>query len=204
MNKLHDWLDRLSLYLPVLLMGLLALATYWLVRSTPGLEHKAPAAAVRHLPDYFIHQFSIKTFDTHGQLKSEVMGRDGRHFPDTDTLEIDQVHIRSFNIEGLLTTATAHQALINSDASEVQLIGQALVERKASIDKNGKEKADLTFRGEYLHAFMNTDRVKSHNPVELSRGPDRFTADSMDYDNREGIMLLTGRVRGHLAPTKTP
>jgi lipopolysaccharide export system protein LptC len=204
MNKLHDWLDRLSLYLPVLLMGLLALATYWLVRSTPGLERKAPAAAVRHLPDYFINQFSIKTFDPRGQLKSEVMGREGRHFPDTGTLEIDLVNIRSFDVEGLLTTATARQALVNSDASEVQLIGQALVERKASLDKSGKKSADLTFRGEFLHAFMNTNRVISHKPVELTRGPDRFTANSMDYDDQTGVMQLTGRVRGHLVPTKKP
>lgn len=204
MNKLRGWLDRLTLYFPVLLMGLLALATYWLVRSTPGLEGKPPAAAVKHLPDYFMHRFSVKTFDAHGQLKSEVMGLDARHFPDTDTLEIDQVHIRSFSLEGQLTTATARQAFANSDATEVQLIGQALVERKASLDKDGKAKPALTFRGEFLHAFMDTDRITSHKPVELTRGSDRFTADSMDYDNREGIMLLSGRVRGHLASSKTP
>lgn len=204
MNKLRVWLDRLTLYFPVLLMGLLALGTYWLVRSTPGPEQKQPAAAVQHLPDYFMRQFSVKTFGTTGQLKSEVMGLEARHFPDTDTLEIDQVHIRSFSVDGQLTTATARQALANSDASEVQLIGQALVERKASLDKDGKPTAALSFRGEFLHAFMDTDRIKSHKPVELTRGSDRFTANSMDYDKREGLMLLTGRVRGHLVPSKSP
>jgi lipopolysaccharide export system protein LptC len=204
MNKLRVWLDRLTLYFPVLLMGLLALGTYWLVRSTPGPEPKQPAAAVKHLPDYFMHQFSVKTFGTAGQLKSEVMGREARHFPDTDTLEIDQVHIRSFSVDGRLTTATARQALANSDASEVQLMGQALVERQASLDKDGKPTAALSFRGEFLHAFMDTDRIKSHKPVELTRGSDRFTGDSMDYDKRAGLMLLTGRVRGHLVPGKTP
>jgi len=204
MNRLRDWLDRLTLYFPVLLMGLLALATYWLVRSTPSLEPRAPTAPVQHLPDYFMHQFSVKTFDARGQLKSEVMGREGRHFPDTDTLEIDQVHIRSFSVDGELTTATARQALVNGDASEVQLIGQAIVEREASRDKSGKTQAALIFRGEFLHAFMDTDRIKSHKPVELTRGADRFTANSMDYDNREGLMLLSGRVRGYLVPGKTP
>ena len=204
MNKLRVWLDRLTLYFPVLLMGLLALATYWLVRSTPSPEPRAPSTPARHLPDYFMHQFSVKTFDAGGQLKSEVIGREARHFPDTDTLEIDQVHIRSFSVDGRLTTATARQALANSDASEVQLIGQALVERKASIDKDGKTTAALSFRGEFLHAFMDTERIKSHKPVELTRGSDRFTANSLDYDKRAGLMLLTGRVRGHLVPGKTP
>jgi lipopolysaccharide export system protein LptC len=204
MNKLRDWFDQITLYLPVLLMGLLALATYWLVRSTPSLEQRPSATAVQHLPDYFMHQFSVKTFDARGLLKSEVMGRDARHFPDTDMLEIDQVHIRAFNEVGQLTTATARQAIANSDASEVQLIGQARVERMASRDKSGKEQATLTFRGEFLHAFMDTERVRSHQPVELTRGQDRFTANSLDYDNREGVMVLTGRVRGQLVPGKTP
>lgn len=204
MKRLRDWFDHITLYLPVLLMGLLALATYWLVRSTPSLEQRAPPAPAQHLPDYFMHKFSVKTFNARGLLRSEVMGQDARHFPDTDTLEIEQVQIRSFNEDGQQTTATARQALANSDASEIQLIGQALIERKASRDKSGKAQAALTFKGEFLHAFMDTERVKSHKPVELTRGQDRFTADSLDYDNKNRVMLLKGRVRGQLMPAKTP
>jgi lipopolysaccharide export system protein LptC len=51
---------------------------------------------------------------------------------------------------------------------------------------------------------MNTERVKSHKPVTLTRGNDRFTADSLDYDNLDRVMLLNGRVRGQLVPTRTP
>lgn len=204
MKGLHDLVDRLTLYLPVLLMGLLAMATYWLVRSTPAIEATRAAAPVQHLPDYFMRQFSVKTFTANGQLKSEVTGAEAHHFPDTDTIEIDQVHIRSFNEEGRLTTASALRAISNSNASDVQLIGQALVERQASRDASGKELAALTFRGEFLHAFMDTERVTSNKPVELTRGQDRFTANSMDFDNRNRVMLLTGRVRGYLAPARTP
>lgn len=204
MKNLRDWFDQITLYFPVLLMGLLALATYWLVRSTPRVEQRQPTATVQHQPDYFMHQFSLKTFDADGKLRSEILGRDARHFPDTDTLEIEQVQIRSFNEGGDLTTATARQALTNRDASEIQLIGQALIERKATRDKNGRVRAALTFKGEFLHAFMDTERVKSHKPVELTRGQDRFTANSLDYDNRDRVMLLTGRVRGQMVPAKTP
>ena len=204
MNRLRDWFDQLTLYLPVLLMGLLAMATYWLVRSTPGMEAPRSAAPVQHEPDYFLRQFSVKTFDARGLLKSEVTGREAHHFPDTDTLEIEQFHLRSFNQEGHLTTATARQAITNSNASEIQLLGQALVERGSIRDKSGKEQPTLTFKSDFLHAFMDTERVTSNQPVELTRGQDRFTANSMDYDNKERIMLLTGRVRGHLVPAKTP
>ena len=204
MNRLRDLFDHLTLYLPVLLMGLLAMATYWLVRSTPAIEASRPAAPAQHLPDYFMRQFSVKTFDARGLLKNEVTGAEAHHFPDTDTIEIDQVQVRSFNKEGNLTTASARRAISDSNASEVQLIGQALVERQASRDASGKEQPALTFRGEFLHAFMDTERVTSDKPVELIRGQDRFTANSMDYNNKERVMLLTGRVRGELAPARTP
>ena len=78
--------ERLSLYLPVILMGLLALGTYWLVRSTPLLLAPAQEPLLQHEPDYFMRKFSVKTFDGAGRLKSEVLGTDARHFPDSGLL----------------------------------------------------------------------------------------------------------------------
>src|SRR5690606_2026312 len=111
---LRTW-DRVSVYLPVILMGLLALGTYWLARNTPAISPPAAAAAPTHDPDYFMRRFSVKSFDPTGRLKSEVQGVEARHYPDTDTLEIDQPHIRAYNPQGLLTVATARRALSNSD-----------------------------------------------------------------------------------------
>ena len=192
--------DRLSLYLPILLMGVLALGTYWLVRSAPVFLPAEAERAATHDPDYFMKNFSVKTFDATGRLKSEVTGADARHFPDTDTLEIDQVRIRSFNEQGQLTIATAKRALSNADGSEVQLFGNALVVRDAVVGKAGQTTPRLEFRGEFLHAFMNTEQVKSDKPVQLTRGKDRFTGDSMDYDNLARVMQLRGRVKGLLVP----
>ena len=204
MNAMRALWERLALYLPVLLMGALAMATYWLVRSTPVTSAPELASTLGHEADYFMRKFAVKSYDASGQLTSEVSGGAARHFPDTDTLEIDQVHIRSFNEQGRLTTATARQGFTNADASEVQLVGNAKVVRDATPGKNGQLQPSLTFNGEFLHAFMNTERVKSHKPVELTRGRDRFTADSMDFDSQERVMLLTGRVRGQLVPTSAP
>lgn len=203
-QRLRSVWDRLSIYLPVVLMGLFALGTYWLVRSTPLLMPAEPVAVARHDPDYFMRNFSVKTFDETGQLKSEVIGSDARHFPDTDTLEIDSVRIRSFDLEGRLTNVSARRALTNSDNSEIQLFGDALVIRQPSRDVNGKTLPRMEFRGEFLHAFMETEQIKSHLPVELIRGVDRFNADSLDFDNRAGVVMLKGRVKGVLTPTKSP
>ncbi len=193
-------LDRLSIYLPVLLMGLLALGSYWLVRSTPPPSLPATPQPERHEPDYFMRDFAVRTFDDKGKLKREIFGVEGRHYPDNDTLEIDQPRIRAFSLSGALTVSTANRALSNGDGSEVELFGNAIVTREPTLGKSGQMLPRMQFRGEFLHAYTNTERVTSNQPVVLTRGDDRFTADSLDYDNQVQIANLKGRVHGTIMP----
>ena len=198
-NLLREAWDRFLLYLPVTFMGTLALLTYWLVRTAPPIAEPQPKKVVSHSPDYFLEGFSVKTFDAKGRIKSEVTGDKARHYPDTQWLEIDAIRIRAFDERGRLTTATANRGLTNEDGSEVQLIGKAVVVREA--DTTGVKTTPRTeYKGEFLHAFLNTEQVKSSKPVELTRGSDRFSADSLDFDNIEQRLVLQGRVRGTLVP----
>lgn len=201
---LRDGWERLSIYLPVLLMALLALGTYWLVRNAPTMVVPEGARPVRHDPDYFMRDFSVKTFDASGRLKSEIQGVQAWHFPDTDTLEIDKARIRSLNEEGHVTVSTANRALSNGDGSEIQLFGNAIVVRESVTDRTGRVLPRLELRSEFLHAFANVERVRTHLPVVMTRGNDRFTGDRMDYDNLDRLMQLDGRVRGVVAGRKAP
>lgn len=193
--------DQLSLYLPVVLMGLLALGTWWLVRNAPAPLLPTTERPLEHQPDYFMKSFSVKSFAPTGRLQSEIQGEEARHYPDTDTLEIDRARMRSIMPTGRLTVATADRALTNADGSEVQLFGNAIVTRESPPAKPGAPVPPrLEFRSEFLHAYTQTERVRSDKPVTLTRGNDRFTADSMDYDNLDQVVQLRGRVRGVLQP----
>lgn len=192
--------DQLSLYVPVLLMGVLALGTYWLARNTPVFAPAAAQRAPTHEPDYFMRGFSVKSFDANGRLKSELRGTEGRHFPDTDTLEITQPRIRSFNEHGALTVATANKAIANADGSQVQLIGNAVVTRDASREGQGPATPSMEIKSEFLHAFLDKERLTTDRPVVITRGADQFSADSLQYDNLERVVQMQGRVHGVLAP----
>ncbi len=196
--------DRLAVYLPLLLMGLMAMTTYWLVHNTPVAGEAELEAAPRHVPDYFMRDFSVRVFDADGHLKSEIVGTEGRHFPDTDTLEIDQPRLRLLGSEGRVTSATAARGLINADGSEAQLFDRAVVVREASTSAKGIVVPRSELHSDFLHVFANTEQVRSHLPVVLVRGTgDRFTAqDGMFYDNLNRVMQLHGRVRGTLLPPK--
>jgi lipopolysaccharide export system protein LptC len=153
--------------------------------------------ASRHDPDYFLRGFSVKSFAPNGRLKSEIQGVEGRHYPDTDTLEIDQPRIRSYSETGALTVATAKRAISNADGSQVQLIGNAVVTRTVPT---AKDQPPLQIEGEFLHIYADEEKVKSDQPVTLKRGDDVFQAENMDYDNLARIMELRGRVHGILQP----
>jgi lipopolysaccharide export system protein LptC len=202
-NLLRDGFDRVTIYLPIILTAALALGTYWLVRNAPKLLEPTAKEAPTHEPDFFMRGFVIKNFLPNGELRSELFGNEGRHYPDTDTMEVDQVRLRSVSPEGLTTRATANRGLSNGDGSEIQLFGNAIVVREAAVSADGRPMPRLEFRGEFLHAFLDTERVKSHKPVTLIRGTDQFTADSLDYDNLTGVANLQGRVRGLLMPSAT-
>ena len=192
--------EKFSLYLPIILMGMLALGTWWLVRNAPAPVAAAAASANPHQPDYFMKLFSVKSFDATGRMQSEIKGEMGRHYPDTDTLEVDKVHMRSVTPQGLGTVATADRALSNADGPEVQLFGNAVVTREALPGGAGTAQPRLEFRGEFLRAFTQAERVRSDQPVVLIRGNDRFTADAMEYDHLDQVLQLRGRVRGVLMP----
>jgi len=194
--------DRLSIYLPIAVMALMALGTYWLVENTPKPIATPVERSSRSDPDYYMKDFSVTTFAEAGRLKSEVFGTAARHYPNTDALEIDRVRIRSFDDQGRLTTATANRALTNSDATIVELFGNALLIRAAQPGQNGTVQPRIEFRGEYLHANIDTERVKSDKPVELRRGDDVFVGDTMDYDNLGQVMVMQGRVKGRIVPAK--
>lgn len=194
--------DQLSTWLPALLMMLFALGTWWLVRSAPKIAAADGVRVVSKEPDYFMRQFRVRSFDPTGRMTSDLTGVEGHHFPATDSLEVKDPHMRSIDEQGRTTVATALRGVSNSDGSEIQLFGNAVVVRESMTGANGTVAPRVEFRGEYLHAFVNEDRVSSDKPVELLRGNDRFVGDQFEYDNRTGVAELKGRVRGVIQPSR--
>jgi lipopolysaccharide export system protein LptC len=194
--------DRMSIYLPVILMALIALGTYWLARNTPSAGLVQSEAKPTHEPDSFMRRFSVKSFDANGRLKSELNGQEGRHYPDTDTFEVDQPRMRAIGQGGDITLGTAKLAVSNADGSELQLIGDAVVTRQSPAEANGHVPPAMEIRGEYLHIYMNTERVTSNKPVEMLRDGERLSGDSFSFDNVTQVLEMNGRVKA-LLPART-
>lgn len=188
--------EQASLYLPVLLMALLAMGTWWLVRNAPKPLHGGADQVASDQPDYVLKDFSAHQFDASGRLQSVMTGEEARHFPKTDTVEVDAVRTHTVTPDGVVTTTSARRGISNSDSSQVQLVGDAQVERQFPNSLNQVTR----YTGDFLHAWTNEERVESHLPVVITRGQNRFTGNQMKYDNLAQVIQLDGRVKGVIYP----
>ena len=200
LSLIRNALDRLTLYLPALVMGLFALGSWWLVRSVPDLQNPTSAKAVRKEPDYFLHGFSVKSFDANGRLVRELQGQHARHLPDLDVLEMDTVEIQSVDAQGQRVVARADHA--QSFAHTPEQEARTILSGNANVVRiNQKDGVRTEMRSEQLIAYEKDDRMVSETPVEIRKGADQFSAQRMDLNSASGQYQLQGRVRGMIMPT---
>lgn len=195
--------DKASMYLPVLIMGLLALGTWWLVRNAPKPVASGTEKVLQHDPDYFLKDFVIKNFEASGRLKSRLNGTTGEHFPDTDTLEINDARMLSFTPDGRKTVGRSNRALSNGDGSEIQMFGQAVITREpVAASASQKALPAMQLESEFLQIWPNDERVSTNKPVVMTRGSDKFTGDGMQYNHLDQVLQMQGRVKGVIEPGK--
>ena len=185
--------DALSAYLPILVMTLLALASWWLVKNSPRGAAVAEERPLNADPDYTMDRFAIERFDAQGRLKLRIEGTRLKHYPASDRVEIDEAQIRAISPEGRVTLAHAQRALGSGDGSELQLLGGAEV---LSSDASG---TPMSMSGEFLHAFFVSERVNSHLPVVVRMGTSELRAAGLEYDHATRRLELKGPMRAQLA-----
>jgi len=189
--------DAVLNYLPVLLLALLAALSWWLVKNTPLPGDAEAKRAPRHEPDYTMEQFSIVGYGAKGEVKSRLEGDLLRHYPDTDTVEVDGLKLRVVDAAGRVTTGTSKRALSNGDGTQLRMSGQARIVREAT--PNGDDER-LEIRGEFLELLTESERIKSHLPVTLITPRGELRAGTLDYGHLDRNGQLGGRVSGELRP----
>jgi len=194
-QRLHSFREAVIAYLPMIMLAALFLFSVWLVRSVPRQESFQPSAPPSHTADYDFQNFTLKSYEMNGKLKSTIHGVFAQHFQDTMNTEIKQPFVLIYS-KDRVTSVRAKKAVVNEDGSQVQLMGQTLLKR----DDVHPIEDDMQISGEFLHFFVNTDTLVSHLPVNIVRGKNRFKADKLEADNVNQFYLLKGRVHATLVP----
>jgi lipopolysaccharide export system protein LptC len=188
-------IDRFVLALPLVMVAVLALGSYWMVRSAPGVDTGELPRPPDDTPDYLIEGFTIQRFDANGRLNALLKGASAQRLPDAPWIEIAQFTFYSTDAQGHIKRVSADQGLSNQDNNEFQLSCNALMVREA--DPAG-DYPRLEIRGDFLHVWTEPEKVESDKPVQLVHGKHRIRADSLQYDGTTRKLQMDGRVQAIL------
>jgi len=78
-------------------------------------------------------------------------------------------------------------------------MGGAEIVREASAND-----VAIHFKSEFLHAFLDTERVRSHLPVTVTRGGTEVRAEGMEYSHLDRLIQFSGRMRASFLPKGKP
>ena len=75
----------------------------------PSSGPKRDRPVSRTEPDYFMQPFRSRPSTPAGRSGARSLGAEARHYPDTDTLEIDKARMRSVSLEGRAADHRGHR-----------------------------------------------------------------------------------------------
>lgn len=186
--------DAVGAALPLLLMALLALGTWWLVKNSPRPLAPREVAAPRPEPDYTMQAFLVRRFDAQGELKARVQGRELRHYDSPERVEIDDARVVVRAPDGREAVLTARRAVSDPRGERVQLLGQAVVTARSADGQ------PLRIMGESLELEGASRRLRSREPVQVESGASTLQAAGLDYDHARRHLELAGPIRGVFVP----
>ena len=190
--------------LPLLIMLLLAMLTFWLDRA---VDLTAPrfGGAPTHEPDYIVDKFNLKRLSATGEPRYLLTAERMVHFPDDDSSHLTQprlVHAPSVGSGGNAETrVSAATGLVSSDGREVKLLGGVELFKAGDKSASGKPD-DIRVRTEYLRVIPDDDKADTPERVVIEQGRSTLSGTGMTFDNRYRRIALQSSVSGTIERKK--
>ena len=185
-------------FLPMLLMAVLTLGTYWMVQmNEPNLDTEKQK---RHVPDYIMDGIVVTTLGPEGNTKFRVVGQKLVHYEDDASSEIDWPIARRFHETKPAITIKSDKGFLDGDMTILDLVGNASLTRPpqaATATQAGS--ARLFMSSSKFTVLMNEDIVKTNRPVNLEQGLSIMTSqEGAIFDNVHQKLTMIGQVKGRI------
>ncbi|GBG01145.1 LPS export ABC transporter periplasmic protein LptC [Azospira sp. I13] len=182
-----------SALFPIVLLGTLAAATFWLAKATQ-LPEPDRSGKFRHDPDYFVDNLTMSRLDKQGTLRSTVTGKHLVHYPDTDETDVEQPTARFYKPGRPTVTMSSDVGHINSDGSEVKLTHNVKVVRDPS-----KEREAMVATAPDLLVYPDAETAHTPSQVRMVQGKSWVQGHGLRVDNATMTTILESRVTGQFA-----
>ena len=181
-------ISRGSLWLPLTILALLAALSFWLDRM---VELPASGAvATRTDPEGIMENFNALRTDLDGKPQYRLSARELRHYSNSKFTELESPRFTQLDAGSGDVSAVSNRATVSPDGHEVELLGEVLVERAAHAGQSL-----MTMRSTRLLVFPERNLMRSPGPVTIHDATLDLRANTMEYDARQRILKLSGRVQ---------
>jgi len=194
--------------MPLILMGLLTLATFWLVQKNTPPE-KSPLERVRlHEPDYIIKNGALSALNEIGKTKYRILGVKVTHYDDDASIDILTPRMRLFQADKAPVTVKSDTGHLDGDLTILDLYDNATIFRPAQ-EATASQPATLRMlaSSSYFKVLINDDIIETNKPITLEQGMSIMkSTDGGIFNNIEQSMVLSGHVKGRIerAPRNNP
>jgi len=200
-QKIKLGIGRMLLRLmPLILMGVLTLVTFWLVQKNTPPEKSAVERVRLHEPDYTITDGALSALNELGLTKYRILGNKVIHYDDDASIDILAPRMRLFQPDKPPVTVKSDTGHLDGDLTILDLIDNASIFRPAQAATATQA---VTLRmlasSTYFKVLINDDIIETNRPITLEQGMSTMHSnEGGKFNNIEQSMMLLGQVKGRI------
>lgn len=181
-------ISRGSLWLPLAILLVLAALSFWIERMVE-IPANGSASPTHTDPEGIMENFNAIRTDIYGKPEYRLAAKALKHYSNSKFTELELPRFTQLDEQSGDVSAVSKQATVSSDGHEIDLHGDVLVERAAHAGQSL-----MTMQSARVLVFPELDRIRSPGPVVIHDATMDLRANTMEYDARQRILKLTGRV----------
>ena len=187
---------RGSLWLPLLVLLLLAALSYWIERSVQIPANGSQASKTD--PEGIMENFDALRTDQTGRPQYRLSAKKLKHYSSSKRTELESPRFVLLGSKTGEVSAVANQATVSPDGNEVDLRGEVNVLRAARAGQSA-----MTLRTARLIVFPERKLLRSPGPVDVQDATLKLRAGAMEYNAGQRVIKLTGRVQARYISGKS-
>jgi len=186
--------------MPLILMGLLTLLTFWLVQKNTPPEKSSLERVRLHEPDYTIKDGALSALNELGNTKYRILGKKVTHYDDDASIDILTPRMRLFQPDKAPVTVKSDTGHLDGDLTILDLFDNASIFRPAQAASSSQPATlRMLASSSYFKVLINDDIIETNRPITLEQGMSIMNStEGGIFNNVEQSMVLTGNVKGRI------
>ncbi len=141
-------------------------------------------------PEGIMENFDALSTDVTGRPHYRLTARKLKHYSESKRTELEFPRLVQFDDKTGQVSVVAQQATVSPDGHEVDLRGNVHVLRAARAGRS-----ELSLETERLLVFPKRDLLRAPGPVEIRDDNLNVHASAMEFNSKQRVIKLTGRVQ---------